>query len=85
MINAAKNGGVSFFNIDCTYKPYNPYIHVNPNFGRLYGGDFDDSRGLIVGGDFSLPQTTSAWESYQLSNKNFQASFDRQIRCEKQH
>lgn len=77
--NAAKNGGVSFFNIDCTYKPYNPYIHVNPNFGRLYGEDFNDSRGLIVGGDFSLPQTTSAWENYQLSNKNFQASFDRQV------
>ena len=77
--NAAKNGGVSFFNIDCTYKPYNPYIHVNPNFGRLYGEDFNDSRGLVVGGDFSLPQTTSAWESYQLSNKNFQASFDRQV------
>ena len=77
--NAAKNGGVSYFNIDCTYKPYNPYIHVNPNFGRLYGNDFNDSRGLIVGGDFSMPQTTSAWESYQLSNKNFQASFDRQI------
>lgn len=77
--NAAKNGGVSFFNVDCTYKPYNPYIHINPNFGKLYGEDFNDSRGLVVGGDFSLPQTTSAWESYQLSNKNFQASFDRQI------
>lgn len=77
--NAAKNGGVSYFNVDCTYKPYNPYIHVNPNFGRLYGNDFNDSRGLVVGGDFSMPQTTSAWESYQLSNKNFQASFDRQI------
>lgn len=77
--NAAKNGGITFFNVDCTYKPYNPYIHINPNFGKLYGEDFNDSRGLIVGGDFSLPQTTSAWESYQLSNKNFQASFDRQI------
>ena len=77
--NAAKNGGVAYFNVDCTYKPYNPYIHVNPNFGRLYGTDFDDSRGLIVGGDFSLPQVTSAWESYQLSNKNFQASFSRDI------
>jgi hypothetical protein len=77
--NAAKNYGVSYFNVDCTYKPYNPYIHVNPNFDGLYGKDFNDSRGLVVGGDFSLPQTTSAWESYQLSNKNFQASFDRQI------
>ena len=77
--NAAKNRGFSNFNVDCTYKPYNPYIHMNPNFGGLYGQDFNDSRGLVVGGDFSLPQITSAWESYQLSNKNFQASFDRQI------
>ena len=77
--NAAKNNGVNFYNIDCTYKPYNPYIHVNPDFGGLYGEDFNDNRGLIVGGDFSLPQTTSAWESYQLSNKNYQQAFDRQI------
>lgn len=77
--NAAKNGGVSYVNVDATYKPYNPYIHMNPNFGKLYGRDFDDSRGLVVGGDFSLPQTTSAWESYQLTTKNYQASFDRQI------
>lgn len=77
--NVAKNRGLTNFNVDCTYKPYNPYIHMNPNFGGLYGQDFNDSRGLVVGGDFSLPIVTSAWESYQLSNKNFQASFDRQI------
>lgn len=77
--NAAKNYGVSSFNVDITYKPYNPYIHLNPNFKGLYGQDFNDSRGLVVGGDFSLPQATSSWESYQLNNKNFQASFDRQI------
>ena len=52
--NIAKNGGLSFFNIDCSYKPYQPYIHINPNFGGLYGQDFNDSRGLICGGDFSL-------------------------------
>lgn len=77
--SAAKNGGVEFINVDCTYKPYDPYIHANPNFKNLYGADFNDSRGLVVGGDFSLPQTTSAWESYQLANKNYQAVFDRQI------
>ena len=78
--NAAKNGGVSYFNVDCTYKPYNPYIHINPNFGLLYGKDFNDSRGLIVGGDFSLPQISSAWTTYELNNKNYQNSFDRQIK-----
>lgn len=77
--NAAKNNGVDYFNVDCTYKPYNPYIHINPNFKELYGNDFNDSRGLVVGGDFSLPQITNAWESYQLSNKNYQLAFDRQI------
>ena len=78
--NAAKNGGVSYFNVDCTYKPYNPYIHINPDFGLLYGKDFNDSRGLIVGGDFSLPQISSAWTTYELNNKNYQNSFDRQIK-----
>ena len=75
----AKNGGVTSFNVDCTYKPFSPYIHINPNFGRLYGQDFNDARGLICGGDFSLTQTSNAWANYQLANKNYQLIFDRQI------
>lgn len=75
----AMNGGVDFFNVDCNYKPYTPYIHINPNFKNLYGQDFNDARGLICGGDFSLPQLSNAWSNYQLSNKNFQNTFDRQI------
>ena len=78
--NAAKNGGVKYFNIDCEYKPYQPYIHINPNFNRLYGRDFDDARGLILSGDFSLSQISDAWEQYQIQNKNFQNIFDRQIK-----
>lgn len=35
----AKNNGVSKFNIDYTYKPYQPYIHINPDFKNLYGSD----------------------------------------------
>lgn len=77
--NPAKNGGVTSFNVDCTYKPFNPYIHLNPNFGRLYGRDFNDARGLICGGDFSLPQLSNAWANYELQNKNYQNIFDRQI------
>lgn len=77
--NAAKNGGVESFNVDCNYKPFNPYIHVNPNFKLLYGQDFNDARGLICGGDFSLPQLSNAWANYQLENKNYVAIFDRQI------
>lgn len=75
----AKNGDISYFDIDCTYKPFNPYIHVNPNFGRLYGKDFNDARGLICSGDFSLPQITSAWANYEANNKNYKSIFDRQI------
>ena len=75
----AKNDGVNFFNVDCTYLPYNPYIHINPDFKSLYGNDYNDSRGLNVGGDFSLPAISEAWANYQLSNKNYQQIFDRQI------
>lgn len=58
--NAAKNNGISYFDVDCTYLPYNPYIHVSPNFDGLYGKDYDDARGLICSGDFSLARITDA-------------------------
>lgn len=76
---ATTNNGVEYFNVDCTYKPYSPYIHLNPNFGGLYGQDFDDARGLVCGGEFSLPIMSDAWANYELQNKNYQKSFDRQI------
>jgi hypothetical protein len=76
----SKNGGfVNWWNIDCTYKPYSPYIHVAPDFHFMYGSDFNDCRGLVCGGDFSLPQITSAWADYQLQNKNYNEIFKRQI------
>lgn len=81
--NAAKNGGVTQFNVQCTYKPFSPYIKIFPNWGRLYGKNFSesdfDARGLICGGDFSIPIVNSAWATYQLQNKNYQNTFDRQI------
>lgn len=77
----AKNNGFSQFEVDCTLIPISPYIKINPVFNpsSLYGGDYNDFRGLICGGDFSLPIVTNAWETYKLQNKNYQASFDRQI------
>lgn len=75
----AKNGGVDFFHVNCTYKPFTPYINIHPNFGHLYGQDFDDSRGLILGGDYSLPLTNDTFRSYQIQNKNYSAIFDRQM------
>lgn len=77
--NAVKNNGVDYFNVDCTYRPYNPYIHVNPNFKELYGNDYDDARGLICSGDFSMPACTDKWLEYEAQNKNYQQSFDRSI------
>lgn len=77
--NAARNNGVEGYNVRYTYKPYQPFINVAPKFGRLYGEDFKDNRGLILAGDFSLPIVTDAWINYQLQNKNYQLAFDRQI------
>ena len=78
-ISIERNLGVEYVNVDCTYKPYAPYLHLNPNFKGLYGGDYDDVRGLICGGDFSIALTNDAWSTYQLQNKNYQSIFDRQI------
>ena len=77
--NAARNGGIEGYNVRYTYKPYQPFINVAPKFGKLYGKDFKDNRGLILSGDFSLPIVTEAWINYQLQNKNYQLAFDRQI------
>lgn len=74
-----KNGGIQYFNVDCNYKPFTPYIHINPNFGNLYGYDDNSPRGLVLGGDFSLSQIIDQWQQYQVQNKNFQNIFDRQI------
>lgn len=67
------------FEAYCTYMPHQPYIRVAPHFARLYGEEYGDYRGLICGGDFSLPQISDSWEAYQVQNKNYQAMFNRQI------
>lgn len=77
--NLLKTGSITKFNVDCTYKPYSPYIHINPNWLGLYGQDFNDARGLILQGDFSLPIITEQWQQYQINNKNYLNSFNRQI------
>jgi len=75
----AKNGGVDYFNVDVTFKPYNPYIHINPNFKFLYGSDFNDTRGLICGGDFSIALVDDKWANFEINNKNYQLIFDREV------
>ena len=79
-MNLAKNGGqINRFNVDMTLRPFNPYIHVNPDFDFLYGKDYNDVRGLICNGDFSLGILNDAWNVYEIQNKNYQAIFDRQV------
>ena len=71
--------GIHYINVDCTYKPFSPYIKLNPDFSWLYGVDFNDSTGLILSGDFSLSTMSDAWIQYELNNKNYQSIFNRQI------
>lgn len=77
--NAARNYGIQYLVAEYTYKPYNPYIHVAPHWDGLYGKNFGDARGLICGGDFSLPQVSDAFKQYEINNKNYQNIFDRGI------
>lgn len=71
--------GIHNVNADCTYKPQNPYIKLNPDYSFLYGQDWNDSVGLICTGDFSLPLLTDPWNEYELQNKNYQNIFNRSI------
>lgn len=77
--SVAKNKGVNYWQIDCSYKPYQPYIHVAPGWGGLYGADFNDARGLICTGDFTIDLMSDKWQEYQINNKNYQEIFNRQI------
>lgn len=75
------SSGINNINIDCTYKPFTPYIKLNPNYANSYYEveDFDDALGLICNGDFSIPMLSDAWINYELQNRNYQAIFNRQI------
>ena len=75
----AKNGSVPYFTVSATYLPYKSYIKVAPYFKGLYGKDFGDNRGLLIGGDFSLAIVNDQWQQYQVNNKNFENIFNRQI------
>lgn len=78
---ATENYGIDYIDVDCTYRPINPYIHANPNFKQnsMYGGDYNDTRGLICSGDFSMPTILDSWAQYQNQNKNYAGIFNRDI------
>jgi len=75
----AKNDGIKSINIACTYKPFNPFVVVAPQFEGLYGKDYADNRGLILAGDYSLAQIGDAWINFQINNKAYAESFRREI------
>lgn len=78
--NQAKDGlNIEYFTIMYEYKPFNPFIRVAPQFKGIYGIEANDSRGLILAGDYSLSIISDAWVNYQIQNKNYQLMFDRQI------
>lgn len=81
--NAAKNGGIDGFHVDCTYKPYNPFILIHPNFNVLYRKNYEDNRGLICTDDLSLPRLGDQWATYELNNKNYANTFYREIQSAK--
>lgn len=76
--NYFKNYGINYFNVDCTYKPLTPYVKLNINYKGLYGADYNDQRGLILGGDYSLPIISDQWINYQIQNKNYANIFERE-------
>lgn len=71
--------GIWQFSADFTYIPYNSYIHVYPYFSRLYGDNFEDCRGLVDQNDKSISYLSDAWAQYQINNKTYLNSFDRDI------
>ena len=77
--NAAKMDGFGVFTMGLECKPNTPFVQVVPAFKRLYGKRYNDTRGLICSGEFSLSRTSSEWNEYELRNKNYQLQFNREI------
>ena len=76
------------FSVKTTFKPISPYIHIKPEYMRgLYNNPdtnlptqfTNETRGLVVSGDFSLPLLTDQWATYEINNKNYLNSFNRQV------
>ena len=74
-------GGINGLRAVCTYKPFTPYIKINPNLNdSLYSiKDYNDNIGLMLAGDYSLPMLSDAMINYELQNRNYQAIFNRDL------
>lgn len=80
--NAGKMNGWNGIKVECTYKPYQPYIHIMPQYvnGSLYGNmQYDDARGLVTIGSYSLPIASDEWATYQRTNSTYQLTFNRDM------
>lgn len=77
--NLQKNNGMDEVSVDFDYRPYSPYIHVSPVFSGLYGRDFNDPKGLICSGDFSITTASNQFVEYTVQNKTFELAFNRSI------
>jgi hypothetical protein len=81
--NIQKNNGLSNIQVYCTFKPFTPWMKIVPQWDAdgLYStpNQLYDARGLLLAGDYSVAQATSAWANYELNNKNYLSIFDRQI------
>ena len=79
--NAVQMKGWTSILAECTYKPYQPYIHVVPNFNpnSLYGNKYGDSRGLVSTCNYALSIASDEWATYARQNSTYQLIFDREI------
>jgi hypothetical protein len=80
--NIYDNDGLDGFNVDMTIKPNDTFLQIQPMFKGLYslfGKDFNDNRGLIVGGSMSMENSSNAYTQYVMNNKTYQQQFDRSI------
>lgn len=73
--------GITSMRAICTYKPFSPFIKINPNLNdSLYSlKDYNDNIGLELAGDYSIPMMSDAMINYELQNRNYQAIFNRGI------
>ena len=46
----------------------------------MYGLDFNDPKGLICSGEFSVATASDQWSLYEVQNKNYELIFNRQIK-----
>lgn len=78
--NPYDNNGLAEMRAYMTLKPYNPYLLIQPVFNEsgLYGGNYEDNRGLICS-NFSMTRTSDRFLQYELNNANYKQIFSRNI------